>query len=365
MPIDSSAIPIRFPRLGRIGVGFMVQANGKTYPTKTKTLVFSSENADRLTEVAAVLGGEVHESPQKEDRYYVVTPAAELEVMLPTRDALSYDAWFELWGKGGLLRKCTGGPQEDACVVAIDPETGERLTDIPCVCRVRGQEGTDRECDPTTRLNVMVPALAQIQGIGVWQVQSRGRHSYQEIAGTIELLRMADAVSGHRLILRVRERMARLEGNKVVPIPVLTLDSTVSLAELQGEKVEPPKLTPPVPEGPLGSIREAEPLPTPTGPLGPVHGAEPASAQAQTPLSLVGTLAQRPEDDPDRRLRPDEINELLKLANDAGVGYVKLLDAVETATNERNLTALTVQVAMGVKVWLADMKKTAPAKARR
>jgi len=231
-----------YPRLGRISCGFQASRQSPrgvvTYPSRSDTLVFSSDDRARIEAVASVLGGTVQQSPRPagaDERWFVVTGARELEVLLPSLDDQTWDAWYEAWGQGGLVRRCDGS----RCLIAVDPETGERREDVPCVCDAEGLEG-DARCRVTARLNVVVPRLSGVvPGIGVWQVVSRGESTYRAIASVVELLRTIVQATGAAavripLVLRVEERQGRDSQGRPRRWPVLTLQSTAPMAAIVG-----------------------------------------------------------------------------------------------------------------------------------
>jgi len=223
-----------YPRLGRISCGFQASKGAVAYPARSDTLVFSADERSRVEAVASVLGGEVRQSPRPagaDERWFVVTQARELEVLLPDLSDRTWDAWYELWGAGGLVRRCDGA----RCLISVDPQTGERREDLPCLCD--GLEpGDEHRCRITCRLNVLVPRLAPVvPGIGVWQVVSRGESTYRAIASVLELLRaLAQFTPPSRipLTLRVESRQGRDAQGRPRRWPVLTLQSAAPMAAL-------------------------------------------------------------------------------------------------------------------------------------
>jgi len=236
-----------YPRLGRISCGYQTTRQSPKgvviHPSRSDTLVFSSDDRGRIEAVASVLGGTVQQSPRPagaDERWFAVTGARELEVLLPSLDDQTWDAWYEAWGQGGLLRRCDGV----RCLIAINPETGERTEDVPCLCDADGLEG-DARCRVTSRLNVLVPRLSGVvPGIGVWQVVSRGESTYRSIASVIALLRALVQATGAAavripLVLRVEERQGRDAQGRPRRWPVLALQSTVPMAVLLGSASAP------------------------------------------------------------------------------------------------------------------------------
>ena len=295
-----------YARLGKVGAGYVAtaQKGGKTvtFPQKSKTFVFVGDDEQAITEVARVYGGTVEASPQREEEggsWRVVTKASEIECVLPTDDDRGFDAWFERWGrtKAGantLLRRCNG----TTCLMAVDTQTGELHRDVPCLCDANDLEGADR-CRPTTRLNVLIPALAGARGLGVWQVQSRGWGTYRAIAGTLELLRQVGRVAGTPLLLRIEMRQVRTEQDgqaKTFEVPVIELTSRLSFRDAMAAR---PRMLD-LPDAPLPEPDRAAP---PLGeiPQPPVQG---AATTEPAPAETAGDPSQEPAPPLDGPLNP-------------------------------------------------------------
>lgn len=202
----------RWPRLGRISCGYAASrktpSGAVVYPVRSETFVFASDSTERLQAVARAFGGSVEPSPdpQREGLYRVITKAREIEVVLPAEDDRGWDAWWELWGASGCLRRCDG----ETALFAVDPDTGERQEGVPCVCAARGLLRTDpMHCKPTSRLNVVIPALKDAPGLGLWQVQSRGLSTYMSIHGALDLVRRFGSPVGVPFLLRIITNRAR------------------------------------------------------------------------------------------------------------------------------------------------------------
>ena len=75
----------------------------------------------------------------------------------------------------------------------IDPKSGERQDNVPCWCAAHALAAEDPEaCRITTRLNLVIPSFAAIPGIGVWQLESRGRTTFADLKGLRELFQRLD-----------------------------------------------------------------------------------------------------------------------------------------------------------------------------
>jgi len=242
-----------FPRIGRIGMGFMTdtKADGtkakRPFPARTETFVFHADDEDRAKEVARVFGGDVAEAISRDEeggRWRVITKAKEIEFFLPTDDERSVDFWMEKWNNLGVVRRCTG----NVCVMAVvdskpDPQTGEvvkqTIRNVPCLCEQENAHGEDA-CDTTTRMNVVIPVLKDAPGLGVWQVQSRGRGTCQAIKGSIELLQaLRGSIALTPLILVAGMKRVQYEEDgqtKSMSVPQMSIDTTRSMGQYVEEK---------------------------------------------------------------------------------------------------------------------------------
>jgi len=258
MPIED--IKPYFPRLGRITAGYTTvkktQRGPIVVPTKSETFVFSSDDRERLEVVAEVLGGVVEPSPdpRSEGRFRCITRASEIEVFLPSDDERGWDSWYELWGQGGCLRRCTGITAQ----FVIDPQTGERREWVPCACKAQGLQRTDpNHCRPVSRLNVVVPALKDAPGLGVWQVTSRGISTYLSIQAAVDLARRFGPISGVPLLLRIvtNRRVDRASGEvRKYPTIIVTVKESYVEAFRRRQEVLVPVEALPAPD------RETPPL---------------------------------------------------------------------------------------------------------
>jgi hypothetical protein len=177
-----------------------------------------------------------------------------------------------------------------------------------------------KACKPTTRLNVILPEL---QGLGVWRLESHGYYAAVELAGSAEYLSMA-TTAGHRIPahLRIVTRRVKRQVNgkpqtRVFTVP--TIDIAVrpmdllagaELAALPSGQTD--RL---LPSGPVNRRQRverpgqpaAEPLPDGAGferpsnpPLGPApdlpgEGFSPIEDRPEI-IAARPTLAQRLQD---------------------------------------------------------------------
>lgn len=277
MPIVK--VPIRYSRLGRISLGYKkvrmengqpVLRDGKrvTHPMRSKGFVFHSDNEERLRFVARYFGGSVEEAvtPDEEGgRWRVITPATEIECLLPAEDERAWDSWMERWGRRGLIRRCDG---ETSVYAIVDEKTGEVQMNVPCICAAQNLTG-DARCDPVSRLNILIPSLYDAPGLGVWQVQSKGWRTFLTLNAAIDLLKRTGHVVGVPLTLRAEMQDTRsIEDGKMTPrvVPVIVLDTKLSIrsALAQGRQME--ALVP----------GEVAALPEPDRSVAPIGADEPA-----------------------------------------------------------------------------------------
>ena len=199
----------RLRELGRIRIGQKVAtAKGGTRPGKLDRFRLTSPSKDLLDRVAAKYGGTV--APWTPEggagQFEVITEAKRMPIHVPPQPVSQY---FELWSGGGCQRRCDG--------------VTELLKDRPCIC---GPDPEQRSCKPTTRLNVV---LSEIEGVGVWRLESHGYYAALELPGVAELL--AQTGGYVEAFLGLEQRTAKRDGQTrhwMVP----TIDIAVTPAAL-------------------------------------------------------------------------------------------------------------------------------------
>ncbi len=293
-----------YPTLGRVALGYLTQNEaGKTYPARSQTMVFSSDDEDLLTHVSKLLGGQVspvpHGNEEAEQRWRVITTARELHIRLPSDDERAFQQWYERWGSGGIIRRCDGV----TCQFALTTPNAPPERDVPCVCEAKDLPEGER-CDPTTRLNAVVEELFTVPRMGLWQITSRGWDSAREIVATIDLLRAGGRVAGIPLLLRVEQKTRRARDGKTYEFPVFTLVSLVSFAQMKALSDAPARgFLPPGPtapsEQPHSTAEPMTPAPTGRGERVPAEAAgSPAAPSGQSwQDSYLKTAAQIPGED--------------------------------------------------------------------
>lgn len=186
MPITPIVLQRRLAEVGRIRIGVVVPtSNGKTRPSKIDTLRFTSASKPLIEKVAAAYGGDVKAwTPANggASQWEVVTTSNRVPVVVPPQ---SVTQWMETWSGGGCQRRCDG--------------ERETITDSPCLCA----QQDNMTCRPTTRLSVM---LRDIEGIGVWRLESHGWNAAAELPGTAEFLAQAGGyIPAHLYLKAVRQ----------------------------------------------------------------------------------------------------------------------------------------------------------------
>jgi hypothetical protein len=208
--IKIPGLTARPTELGRIRMG---SKGAKGMPMKGDRFRITSPFEEAVRAIAGRYGGEVSEwtdpmaNPPRQ--WQVTVESDSIDVVLPSGAQLSQS--LECWDKGG-------------CTVRTDGIT-DLLTGAPW----RGP--TDFEglkaagIKPTTRLSVMLPG---IPGFGVWRLESHGWNAAAEIAGVIDVIRMA-GLSGQLHVgrLTLADRTSKKSGQtNRYKVPVLMLDAT-------------------------------------------------------------------------------------------------------------------------------------------
>lgn len=181
----------RARELGRIRLGQVVAtSNGKTRPEKIDRFRFTSYSRELLDQIAKLYGGTVADwNPQGGGAagFEVLTDAKRVPILVPPQPV---SQWYETWSGGGCQKRCDG--------------VTEVLSDSPCMC---SPDPEQRECKPTTRLNVM---LRDVPGLGVWRLESHGYYAAVELPAVAEFLARANGYIPASLVLE--ERTVKRDG---------------------------------------------------------------------------------------------------------------------------------------------------------
>lgn len=208
----------RTRELGRIRLGQVVAtANGKTRPAKLDRFRITSPSRPLLEQVAALYGGQVVEwTPQGggAQQWEVLTDSTRLPVLVPPQPVSQF---FELWAGGRCKRRCDG--------------VTELLSDTGCLC---DPDPGERDCKPTTRLNVV---LRDVPGIGVFRVETHGYYAAVELPQSAMFLAQAGGYVNGYLALEPRRIVREVDGKlQTRDFMVPTLEIDITPAELMAGK---------------------------------------------------------------------------------------------------------------------------------
>lgn len=168
----------RAPEAGRIRLGIKTGRAMKSIDT----FRFTSPYQDLIESLASKYGGTAQpwsdERARIKDQWEVVTTSSEIPVYLP---ANGLSTWYEKWSGGGCERRCDGV----ACEVVQMQGDNASLAKTACICVGKGV----RECQPYTRLNVVLPELAFR---GTWRLETKGWNALHELPGMFDMIRSLD-----------------------------------------------------------------------------------------------------------------------------------------------------------------------------
>jgi hypothetical protein len=169
--VPLSQLNRRAPEAGRIRLGVKTAKAMKSIDT----FRFTSVHRNLIEQLAELYGGEVQpwNEPKARHRgqaWQVITTSNKIEVFVQPGGLSS---WYEKWSGGGCERRCDG----EVCEVAgIDD-----MREVPCICTAKGVA----ECDPYTRLNVILP---QLDFHGVWRLETKGWNAAVELPGMFDMV---------------------------------------------------------------------------------------------------------------------------------------------------------------------------------
>lgn len=225
----------RARELGRIRIGEVVPtSNGKTRPSKLDKFRFTSASKELLDKVAELYGGVVREwQPQGNGAkaWEVVSTSTRIPILVPPQPVTQ---WMELWTGGGCVRRCDGVQ-----------EIKSQDNPIPCICKVNERE----DCKPTTRLNVV---LRDVEGIGVWRLESKGWNAAAELPDTAAFLaQVGGYIDG---FLGLEQRTVVSDGKtKQFMVPVIHVAATPAEVMAGKGRIQPPSIEGPVARAAIGS----------------------------------------------------------------------------------------------------------------
>jgi hypothetical protein len=277
----------RARELGRIRIGQTVAITKRdgtpgTRPEKLDRFRLTSASKPLLEKIAGLYGGTVVEwQPQGggAKAWEVVTDSRRLPIMVPPQPV---SQWYEYWTGGGCKHRCDGHTNV--------------LLDEPCdPDEFNHTEALKR---PTTRLNVV---LRDVEGIGVWRLETHGWNAAVELPDSAEFLAAAGGYVNGWVSLEARTSKAEVPdrkngGTKIETrhfmVPIIEID--VTPAELMAGKgrVVTPTLEGPVPQTP--ALPGADPFATYTDLVAAATSKEDLMAiwEEAKGQNLVGTNSQ-------------------------------------------------------------------------
>jgi len=238
----------RARELGRIRIGQVVPTTKRdgtpgTRPEKLDRFRLTSASKPLLERVAELYGGEVREwAPQGggATAWEVITTTNRIPILVPPQPVTQ---WMEHWQAGGCKRRCDG--------------VTEVLSDSPCICKANEQD----LCKPTTRLNVV---LRDVEGIGVWRLESKGWNSAIELPDSAAFLSQVGGYVDGFLALEQRTSKHEKADGKIETrhFMVPTIEISVTPAELMAGKgrIQPPALEGPVQQQALPAGTSTDPV---------------------------------------------------------------------------------------------------------
>lgn len=205
--------------VGRIRLGTSqkkTSRGGKEYnePVKLERFRLTSRSQQLIDEAAALYGGEVEpwEPERGTAQWQVIIESASLPVVVPPNACSQF---YEQWTGGRCQRRCDG--------------VRELQEDVPCPCGPDPADKKAKGCKPTTRLSLM---LAEMNGIGIWRLESHGYYAAAELPAVADLLSAAGGNIPARLELEERQAEVpdpRNSGKTVISrfmVPVLHVEAT-------------------------------------------------------------------------------------------------------------------------------------------
>lgn len=358
---------------GRIRIGEQVPTSaGKTRPARLEAFRFTSADERAIRAIAQLYGGEARkwETAPIGDQWEVLTASSSIPVVIPPSD-ISFSQFYEEWSGGGCLRRCDG--------------QFDYLNQVACTC-----DAEARACKPHTRLSLL---LSDLEGLGLWRLDTQGFYAASELAGAVELLEAMQR--GGRMVaarLGLEQRQAKRIGKGGKPetrnFAVPTLDfgfrpsvltaGDGAVAEIQAPQTPQPALMAPKPLSTAEALRAVEEKKPPvrrsnSAPELPSTGLRPSAISI--PVSLGDELSERevlvaelPEPTPPRATRtpkaqtPEQRAEALaqyarKVGTDKDLFHDLILDSVvATVTDGATTDPLELSIDQA-KAALAILKK--------
>lgn len=218
----------RARELGRIRLG---QKGDRGQPQKLDRFRFTGHSQTLITKIAELYGGTPRPwTPSGgTQQWEVVSDTARVPIMVPPQPVTQ---WYEYWTRAGCQHRCDGRHNvltDDDCD-HDDPAHIEALK------------------KPTTRLNVV---LRDVEGIGVWRVETHGWNAAIELPDVAEFLAQAGGYVNGWLSLEQRTSIEQTDqGPKTrhYLVPIIEVDVTPAQLMAGGGRVAAPALA----GGPVG-----------------------------------------------------------------------------------------------------------------
>lgn len=200
-------LQVRIHEAGRIRIGAKTvvkyrSGGSGTAPTKLEHFRLTSSDKSKLDRAAELWGGTVQEweSPSGK-QWELFTDTEELSVILPPTQ-LAFSQHFETWSAGGCQRRCDG--------------EWESIGETACIC----EPNEARKCKPHTRLSLILPDL---DGIGLWRLDTQGWHAAAELAGVVGLVSGLGTLLPAKLRLEQRRSLKNGETRRFA-VPTLDIE---------------------------------------------------------------------------------------------------------------------------------------------
>lgn len=224
----------RSRELGRIRLGVretFTKRDGETStrPAKLDRFRFTTNSQALLGKVADLYGGEVRPWVDGTQGFELISDATRVPIMVPPQPV---SQWFEFWTRAGIQHRCDGYTNV--------------LTDEPC--DPEDPKHVEALKKPTTRLNVV---LRDIEGIGVWRVETHGWNAAVELPDVAEFLAQAGGYVNGWLSLEQRTSIDNTGPKPVTRqfmVPIIEIDVTPSQLMAGHGRVAAPALA----GGPVG-----------------------------------------------------------------------------------------------------------------
>lgn len=296
MPI-LAGIQARNSQVGAIRIGD--ENDGR--PRKLNAFRFTSPSRTAVEQIAGLYDGSditpwfPRPGKQWGQQWQVYTEVSEIAIALPPGDlVISQD--MELYGGGGLARKCDGitmsrpkpgpcqCPQAAACPFEdASPEYAAEwaVMERKRLAALKNPQG----CKPKTRFNVMLPDVGDF---GVWVLRTSSEEAAAEVRSKAYILEKARA-GGVILAARIaiEQRMLMVGGVlREYPVPVIRLDDSMralASGELQARSMA--EQLPPAPGETRLAIAGAPPAVPAQRPAAPQAAARQAAVPAPPPTA--------------------------------------------------------------------------------